>query len=231
MVDARGVPRVRCACGNPLLDPQATASAPTFTGTRWTGFSPANIQRITIVQDIDVFVVTNVVNNVSTDVTFTRPVGTDGDDDSPGSGGTTSTTSPPFTAPPDTSPPDTSGPTLGTGDVQVTLRWTGDSDLDLHVTDPDGFEISFSSTSSPSGGQLDVDCIPSSGCADSGEHVENVFWPTGGAPSGSYSAFVRNLGEPADFTLTVIVGGEEISSDRGNLASGADSIPLEFTVS
>ena len=48
---------------------------------------------------------------------------------------------------------------------------------------------------------------------------------------GEYSAFVRNLGEATDFTLTVLVGGDEISSDSGNLVSSATSTPLEFSVS
>lgn len=225
LVDARGIPRVRCACGNPLLEPQATATTPTFTGTPWTGFTPASITRITVVQNVDVFVVTNIVDNRSTDTTFSRPSGTDGGDDSPGSSGTGTTT---------TSPPDTTGttePPLGTGDVQVTLRWSGTADLDLHVTDPNGEEISFLATTSSSGGQLDVDCIPGTSCAADGPHVENVFWPTGGAPSGDYSAFARNLGEATDFTLTVLVGGEEVTSDSGSLASGTDSTPLTFSVS
>ncbi len=227
LVDARGIPRARCACGNPLLEPRATSSTPTFTGTRWTGFSPTNITRITVVQNIDIFVVTNITNNVSTTVTFNRPTGTDGGDDSPGSGGTTSTSSPP-----DTSTATTEGPVLGTGDVQVTLRWSGGSDVDLHVIDPSGEEISFSSPTSSSGGQLDVDCIPGSTCADSGPHVENIFWPTGTAPSGSYSAFARNLGDTTDFTLTVLVGGQEVTSDGGTLSGGGtDSTPVEFSVS
>ncbi|MGH9181533.1 MAG: DUF6777 domain-containing protein, partial [Acidimicrobiales bacterium] len=43
MVDQRGVPRVRCACGNPLLAPEAAATTPTYQGTPWTGFSPGNV--------------------------------------------------------------------------------------------------------------------------------------------------------------------------------------------
>ena len=224
LVDAQGIPRARCACGNPLVEPQATATAPTFTGTPWSGFSPANLQRITIVQNIDVFVVTTITNNVSTDSTFTRPAGSDGSDDAPGSAGTTTTTSPPDTSA-------TTEPALGTGDVQVTLRWSGGSDVDLHVTDPNGEEISFSSTTSSSGGQLDVDCIPGSSCPAEGPHVENVFWPTGTAPAGAYTAFARNLGAATEFTLTVLVGGEEITSDRGTLATDAQSEPLQFSVS
>ena len=229
LVDDRGVPRVRCACGNPLLEPEATSSDPTFRGDRWDGFSVTNIQRVTIVnQTINNFTVTNITNNT----TFIRPAGTDGSQDQPGSG-TTPTTSPPTTSAPTTAPPTTSsGPALGTGDVQVTLRWSTDDDLDLHVIDPNGEEINFSSRTSSSGGQLDFDCIPSSGCDDGGNHVENVFWPPGQAPSGSYSAFVRNLGSgAADFTLDIIVGGENIGGDSGSLeGGGTDSTPVNFTV-
>lgn len=224
LVDDRGVPRVRCACGNPLLEPRATSSAPTFTGTPWSGFSPASITRVTVVTNIDVFVVTNIVDDRSTDVTFTRPAGTDGDDDVPGSDGSGPTT---------TTPPATTGttePPLGTGDVQVTLRWEGDADLDLHVVDPNGEEISFVTTTSSSGGQLDVDCIPGSSCAADGPHVENVFWPTGAAPSGDYSAFVRNLGDDTAYTLTALVGGDEVTGDRGTLAAGGTSTPVTFSV-
>ena len=37
LVDAQGIPRARCACGNPLVEPQATATAPPMAATtpRW----------------------------------------------------------------------------------------------------------------------------------------------------------------------------------------------------
>jgi hypothetical protein len=38
MVDDRGVPRVRCACGNPLSEPAAVSSRPHFKGRRWQSF-------------------------------------------------------------------------------------------------------------------------------------------------------------------------------------------------
>jgi hypothetical protein len=45
----------------------------------------------------------------------------------------------------------------GFGDVKVTLTWDSTADLDLYVRDPDGTTISYQNTTSPSGGQLDVD--------------------------------------------------------------------------
>lgn len=41
MVDGRGVPRVRCACGNPLDPPARGAGATAGKGERWEGFDPA----------------------------------------------------------------------------------------------------------------------------------------------------------------------------------------------
>ncbi|MCL5429097.1 MAG: hypothetical protein M1347_04750 [Chloroflexi bacterium] len=77
-------------------------------------------------------------------------------------------------------------PLLGTGDVQVTLRWESPVDLDLHVFDPSGEEIWFQNSHSASGGTLDVDANAS--CSND-PPVENIFWPTGGAPHGTYQVY------------------------------------------
>lgn len=78
---------------------------------------------------------------------------------------------------------------LGTGDVQVTLRWTGAADLDLHVIDPDGSEIWYGSPTAASGGALDVDA--NAACQEQqARPVENVFWPDGAAPHGEYRVTV-----------------------------------------
>jgi hypothetical protein len=67
----------------------------------------------------------------------------------------------------------------GSGDVQITLTWDTAVDMDLWVTDPDGFRIYWSDATSPSGGNLDVDDM-------NGYGPENIFWPQGGAPTGTY---------------------------------------------
>jgi hypothetical protein len=43
MVDERGVPRVRCACGNPLTEPAAVSATPEFRGERWDGFDDGRL--------------------------------------------------------------------------------------------------------------------------------------------------------------------------------------------
>ncbi|WP_232664464.1 DUF6777 domain-containing protein [Pseudonocardia sp. TRM90224] len=40
LVDAAGVPRVRCACGNPLTPMKQITAPPTYLGTPWSGFTP-----------------------------------------------------------------------------------------------------------------------------------------------------------------------------------------------
>jgi len=236
MVDRYGAPRVKCNCGNPLTRPVATTRAPRYRGPQWPGFNPGSIivvNQTTVV--INIFVLTN-TNGPGT---IERPAGTTGGQDQvTGSSTTTTTTTTlptttPPTAPPATVTPPTApgGGNLGTGDVRVTLVWNTDADLDLHVIDPTGVEIDFTNRSSPSGGQLDVDKIPDPG--DTSTHVENVFWPTGGAPRGTYTAFVRNLGgssgTSSSYTMDVFVNGQRVTGSSGALADGADSAPVTFS--
>ncbi|MFJ9815174.1 DUF6777 domain-containing protein [Streptomyces sp. NPDC101151] len=60
LVDDRGVPRVRCACGNPLAPPQPPPGAPGTRGTAWSGYRPTGVivvtpapQRVTAFTIID----------------------------------------------------------------------------------------------------------------------------------------------------------------------------------
>ncbi|MFV0137671.1 DUF6777 domain-containing protein [Streptomyces sp. HMX87] len=43
LVDDRGVPRVRCACGNPLTEPVAQPVTPRTTGDPWPGYRASNV--------------------------------------------------------------------------------------------------------------------------------------------------------------------------------------------
>jgi hypothetical protein len=43
LVDDRGVPRVRCACGNPLAPPAATHGGTGTRGHAWSGYRPAHV--------------------------------------------------------------------------------------------------------------------------------------------------------------------------------------------
>ncbi|MEU6253916.1 DUF6777 domain-containing protein [Streptomyces sp. NPDC047043] len=47
LVDSHGVPRVRCACGNPLTPPVALQTTPKRTGDSWPAYRPANVVVVT----------------------------------------------------------------------------------------------------------------------------------------------------------------------------------------
>ncbi|MDK1342992.1 hypothetical protein QNO09_06710 [Streptomyces sp. 378] len=122
LVDERGVPRVRCACGNPLSLPVAQQSTPKTTGDAWPGYNPSNVVMVTPAPEpVDVFVMAEPDGEW-----FERHEGDTGKKDektkkpekpSPSASVTTptapsdSTSSRPPTSEPPTSDTDTSGPT------------------------------------------------------------------------------------------------------------------------
>ncbi|MEU2235782.1 DUF6777 domain-containing protein [Streptomyces vietnamensis] len=93
MVDGHGVPRVRCACGNPLTGPVAQ-KAPRTTGAPWQGYSP---QQVVVVAPSVTVVNVFVVYDPGDDGWFARKHGDTGEHDRP--------TPPP--PPPPTIPPST----------------------------------------------------------------------------------------------------------------------------
>ncbi|MER5346660.1 DUF6777 domain-containing protein [Streptomyces mirabilis] len=58
LVDDRGVPRVRCACGNPLTPAVAQQTVPRRTGDTWPSYRPQNVVVVVpATTTIDVFVI------------------------------------------------------------------------------------------------------------------------------------------------------------------------------
>ncbi|MCZ0978501.1 hypothetical protein O1L60_02645 [Streptomyces diastatochromogenes] len=96
MVDGHGVPRVRCACGNPLTGPVAQ-KAPRTTGTPWQGYSS---QQVVVVAPSVTVVNVFVVYDPRDDGWFAREHGDTGGHDRP--------TPPP--PPPPTASPSTLAP-------------------------------------------------------------------------------------------------------------------------
>jgi len=75
------------------------------------------------------------------------------------------------------------------GDIQFSLFWRNNNDLDLHCIDPMGFRIFYSSRTSPlTGGELDIDQNVHE--PFNSTPVENIYWPAGRAPAGVYKVFV-----------------------------------------
>lgn len=75
LVDDRGVPRVRCACGNPLGRPTATDAAPATRGRPWTGYRPS---RVVVVTPAPVVITELTIVDVTAGTWIGRPVGQDG---------------------------------------------------------------------------------------------------------------------------------------------------------
>jgi hypothetical protein len=99
---------------------------------------------------------------------------------------------------------------VGTGDVQVSVSWSGASDVDLHVYDPNGEEVYYGHRQGASGGTLDLDSNPA--CQLDNVNNENIVWPTDVAPHGTYTVHVAyyddcNAAE-SDYVLTVQAKGQ-----------------------
>ena len=128
---------------------------------------------------------------------------------------------------------------VGTGDVQVTLSWDADSDVDLHVVDPSGEEIYFGDRESASGGMLDRDS--NAACAIDGIRNENIFWPVGATPRGTYVVRVNYWADcdvpDTNWTVLINNGGDiEVVTGSftgvgvgGGLGSGEEVARFERT--
>jgi len=100
---------------------------------------------------------------------------------------------------------------VSTGDVQVLLSWNNYNDLDLACLDPKGDMVWFKNKTVPSGGQLQIDMNAED--PYSKNPIENIYWPHGGAPNGTYEVYVwlYNQHEPninaTPYTITARHGG------------------------
>jgi hypothetical protein len=225
LVDARGVPRVRCYCGNPLLEPEvptAEGATETFTGDRWPAFDE---EAVVVVEEASAALDSLELIDIETGAPFGRPVGTRGEADvdlSDPDG--------------DADPPDRAEePELATGAVQVTLRWSSGADLDLAVTSPLGERVSFGNRSVESGGELDIDA--NSACSDPmPAPVENIVWPDP-PPAGTYTVEVTlfdacGAGDSQAFELEVLVAGQPVSlpGGGGGTVTGGSPVTVTFDV-
>jgi hypothetical protein len=117
---------------------------------------------------------------------------------------------------------------VGTGDVQVSIAWSGASDVDLHVFDPAGEEIFYDNKQSASGGLLDLDS--NAACSIDGRNAENVVWPTAGAPHGTYRVVVDYYDDcgvaKTDWIVTLQVEGAEPRTFSGSFTGIGATTPM-----
>jgi hypothetical protein len=121
---------------------------------------------------------------------------------------------------------------VGTGDVQITLTWQANADIDLHVVDPNGDEVYYENPRVPSGGELDRDNECSNFIMG---QPENIYWPSGQAPSGTYKISVVYYGDcggagPVAWTVRAIVMGQVYTYTGTLNAPGDQQEVATFTV-
>ena len=124
-------------------------------------------------------------------------------------------------------------PSVGTGQVQVTLTWFSQQavDLDLYVTDPSGATVSYERPTVASGGSLDRD----NQCSNyQNGRPENVFWST--APTGQYVVTVKWFSGCSSsitsmpFTVRV-VNKSQATTYNGTVSASSSSVEVtRFTV-
>ena len=92
---------------------------------------------------------------------------------------------------------------LHDGNPRITLTWVGDDDLDLSVYTPGGVKIAYDADFDPkTGGSFDT-LFSQEVLAP---HVESIFFPISGGPSGTYRIMVDSYEErglPDDWTIEV----------------------------
>lgn len=117
-------------------------------------------------------------------------------------------------------PPELANLQLSQGDIEVTLLWNTNADLQLLVRDPVGEAVFDDVPFINSGGILElggnVNCIP----AETITPVSYVYWPTGRIRPGTYEVEVwyqngcADLPLPVEFTLVLEVAGETVFVER-----------------
>jgi hypothetical protein len=115
--------------------------------------------------------------------------------------------------------------TVGTGDVQVSVSWDVESDVDLHVVEPGGAEIYYGNETSASGGTLDLDS--NAGCSIDGKKNENITWPSSTPPRGTYTVRVDywdSCGMASTrYVVTVHVKGQSPRTFTGTFTGPGDN--------
>ena len=109
---------------------------------------------------------------------------------------------------------------LPQGDIEVSLFWSTNADLQLLVRDPAGESVFDDNPLVVSGGILqeagNVNCVP----AATGSPVSYIYWPPGTIRPGTYEVEVwyqnacTELPPPVDFTLLIEVNGQVVADAR-----------------
>lgn len=107
----------------------------------------------------------------------------------------------------------------GTGKLQVSCSWDKSNDLDLHLIEPNGFDINWDEDESPNGGFLDVDSNPI--CFLDNINNENVTYSgTAKIENGEYKVKISlfsgcEIADITNYVVTVRYNGTLITPVTG----------------
>jgi hypothetical protein len=115
-------------------------------------------------------------------------------------------------------------------DLEITLEWYSNADMDLMVYDADGEKIYFDNTYSDTGGVLEDDAnatFHEGDCDDiESSPMERIYWPDGDAPPGTYRVIVQysddycdETNEDQDYEVVVWVDGDVYDVISGRLSA------------
>jgi len=134
---------------------------------------------------------------------------------------------------------------VGTGDLQVSLSWATDTDVDLHLEEPSGEDIYYGHRTSANGGTLDLDA--NAGCDYDQPRVdnENITYQNANPPNGHYivrvdywsacTSYGTSASTVTNYTVTVnirgtptVYQGSFVSGDEDYGDSGSGRVVAEF---
>lgn len=120
---------------------------------------------------------------------------------------------------------------LSEADIAVTLTWTGQSDVDLHVIDALGQEVAYFNPETPEGGRLDLDSNPA--CSIDNVNQEIISWPGNAAPEGEYTVIVDYYDDcgvaSSPYTVRVARQGHATETFNGSFTGSAGVPAHEVT--
>ncbi|WP_369142518.1 DUF6777 domain-containing protein [Streptomyces sp. R44] len=203
MVDGHGVPRVRCACGNPLTVPVAQ-KAPRTTGTPWQGYSS---QQVVVVAPSVTVVNVFVVYDPQDDGWFARIHGDTGKHDKPAPPPPPPPTIPPSTLVPPSASTSSSSPSVSPSSPVPCVTVTG------------------TETPTPSNGITPSPCpstLSPSASTSSPESPSDSPGPSDSSPSTASSS--PESGPASDGSSDGTSGPPDQQADRQNQSAAADSL-------